>query len=169
MPISWGGGSWGSGVWGGGISAPEPDTLGASPAVVGRGIFKTLALDTDGDLLVPVSIAAGPIAYIHRINSRLRFYAGEYFLDTRLGVPYYQTIYVKGTSLAVMNAILRKAIITCPGVVSCDEFESSIDTRKRIATANWKATIDDGTILTARDEPFIVRGDSFGRSYGQQG
>lgn len=123
-------------------------------------------MDEDGDLAFPIAVAKGPIAYVHRINSRLRLFMGEYFLDTRIGVPYYQTIFVKGTSLAVMNALLRKAIITTPGIVDCQSFTSTLDTKKRIAYGSWQATVDDGTILTARDEPFLVAGDSFGRSHG---
>lgn len=92
------------------------------------------------------ALVDGKDAIAQKIAIRLRFFKGEWFLDKRLGVPYFQQIFVKGTRLAVIAALLRKAISTTPGVVSVPVFSVSLDSRTRALTTSFTVTTDLGDI-----------------------
>lgn len=161
MPIIWGGGTWGTGTWGGGSALVLP-TLPSK----GAGHAATLQLDTaTGDLAIPITVLKGAPAICQRIVSRLRMFAGEYFLDTRQGLPFYQLIAGRQANTNMIDALYRKAIQTTPGIVSVDSIQSTLDKPSRVLKTNWSATYDDGLILTATDEPYILFGDDKGRSY----
>jgi len=52
------------------------------------------------------------------VSIRLRTFQGEYFLDTRIGMPYFQKILGFKTSVNVLKEIFRDAILKAPGVDS---------------------------------------------------
>jgi hypothetical protein len=91
------------------------------------------------------------------LYTRYRFFQGEWFLDRRLGVPYYQSILGMKVSNAIVTRILRAVAETCPGVASVDTF-SVVPQVGRAAVCNFSLTLDDGSTLTSADfdEPFIV-------------
>lgn len=146
----------GQGVWGGG-SLITPSSAIAN-TVSGNAV--ELAIDfATGDLVYPVQFVSGLDAIAQRLRARLRFFAGEWFLDTRLGIPYFDQILVKNPKLSVINAIFRKVLRTTPGVASVDSLSVSISNRaRREGSIDFQARLDDGLILTATEEPFIVAG-----------
>ncbi len=119
--------------------------------------YATLAIDPDtGDLPQKPFIARGPDAVMQKIRGRCRFFKGEWFLDTRLGVPYLQSIFIKRPNQAVITKIFRKVLLGTPGVKRVARFESSWDRAKRILTMSFEAVLDDGTVVVATAEPFII-------------
>jgi hypothetical protein len=95
-------------------------------------------------------------------------FLGEYFLDTRRGVPYIQKIFKKGTTRQEMQDIFSTAALTVPGVlyvisVAIKDIDPVLRTAKVIVEA--KVEGDDIVDLTynvapARNELSIVQDTS---------
>lgn len=80
----------------------------------------------------------------------LRFWYGEWFLNTTEGVPYLEYILVKNPNLAHVRQILTEAIESVPGVVSLDSMDIDFDRQGRTLVVEYSATTDFG-LLTRRE------------------
>ena len=120
--------------------------------------FSTLAIDpTTGDMCNPPSLARGTDAIVMKLRSRFRMYLAEWFLDTRLGVPYREQIFIKNPPIPVINAIYRKVVINTPGILSVSSFSSTLNHASRSLISSFTAALIDGTsTLVAQAEPFIL-------------
>ena len=58
-----------------------------------------------------------------RIIQRLKFFLDEWFLDRTEGLPYFQAIFVKGTSPDIIEAAFKERIIGTDGVVILNKFD----------------------------------------------
>ena len=87
---------------------------------------------------------------------RLHFFQGEWFLDTTVGIPYFQSILGQKTPTGIIEQMFRRVITTCPGVASLDSFLLTSLPARRISIA-FACTLQDGAVLTSADfAPFIV-------------
>jgi hypothetical protein len=86
----------------------------------------------------------------------LRFWYGEWFLNTTEGVPYLEYILVKNPNLAHVRQILTEAIESVPGVVSLDSMDIDFDRQGRTLAVEYSATTDFG-LLTRREVLGYVR------------
>lgn len=92
------------------------------------------------------------------IACRFRFFLGEWFLDTREGVPYYRDILVKNPDPSVVASVFRRVLVTTPGVLSVLRFELRADFPNRTLRFDFEVQSTDGPIVvTPDDEDFIVR------------
>lgn len=108
---------------------------------------------TDGQL----ALVDGVGAIVQNIRIRLQFFLGEWFLDLREGLPYFQEILVKGPNLGRVRALFRAAILETPGVSLVDLLDLDLDAPTRVLTVTFRATLDDGTIIdSAEYAPFIL-------------
>jgi len=96
---------------------------------------------TDGDL----SLIGDLPSVAQDIRQRLRFFAGEWFLDDDAGVPYYQVVLVKNPNLSTVREVAREAIAGAKGVVSVDSLVLNL-TPGRALTINFTATSDLGQL-----------------------
>lgn len=80
----------------------------------------------------------------------LRFWYGEWFLNTTEGVPYLEYILVKNPNLTHARQILTEAIESVPGVVSLDSMDIDFDRQGRTLAVEYSATTDFG-LLTRRE------------------
>jgi hypothetical protein len=110
-----------------------------------------LALDDTGD----VATVTGADAIAQHIRVRLGFVRGEWFLNTREGVPYFEEIWVKGADLARVKRVLLDAIVKTPGVVACPVFALT-DLGGRRWSLSFEAVADTGARLVFSD--FVVGG-----------
>ena len=108
------------------------------------------------DIKLPPRIIRGPEAVAQRVRVRFRWFLGEWFLDTRQGVPYYRDILVKNPDKILISFIFRQVLTTTPGVKSVSRFNASLDAVNRELITDFEATLTDGNILTAQAEPFII-------------
>lgn len=140
-------------------------TVGGTPNLAGpfSGVpapsiaFSELAMDPiTGDLAFPPYIVRGPDAVLQKIRQRFKFFRGEWFLDQNLGVPYLQSIFVKGPNRVLIDAIFNEVLSGTPGVASVASFSSSLDLPSRTLTVNFQLTLVDGTTVVAQAEPFIL-------------
>jgi len=89
--------------------------------------------------------------------TRFRFFQGEWFLDPRVGVPYFQQILGIKTSIPILTSLLKQVILQTAGIKSLDSF--SISRVGRAFTVTFSCTLDDGTVLTSDDfAPLIIQG-----------
>lgn len=122
------------------------------------GDLADIALDpATNDIEIPLRILKGAPCVIQRIRVRFRFFLGEWFLDQRLGVPYFQDILVKSPDPILISAVFRKVLLGTPGVLHVDAFSANLDRLTRVLTVNFQATlVDSTTSITALNEPFIL-------------
>ena len=135
-----------------------PATSEADPTAPGLDatIPKDLALDSEGDLEVPLRWVSGAEAVAHRLGIRLRRWSGEWFLDAREGIPYIQTVLRKGADLPLIEALFRRCILETPGVASLASYTSELDRSARRLSISFEARLVDGAAVLGTFGPFIA-------------
>lgn len=97
----------------------------------------------------------GVEAIAQELRIRLRFFLGEWFLDSRLGIPYFEKILGKKRRQNLIDAIFKKAILTTPGVSSLTRFSQRYEGETRTLFLAFSCVTDTGAVLVF-DEPFII-------------
>jgi len=125
----------------------------------------TFAQTPDGDL----ALTSGKLtlltedADVVAVNlfNRFRLFLGEWFLDTRVGIPYIpQVLGVKNPDLRVIAQLFRRIILNTPGVIGLENVDVAFDRGVRNLSYSFLAKAKDGrTINGSSTGPFIV-GDS---------
>lgn len=113
-----------------------------------------LKLDANGDLAIEngdLVIIDGVDAVAQNIEVRLRFFKEEWFLDTRLGMPYYEKILGKKPRLNLLKSIFRKAILTTPGMIRIDDFQIDYEGVERKINVSFTGHSTSGTFAFSRE------------------
>lgn len=101
------------------------------------------------------AIVDGPDAIAQKIGIRLRFFLGEWFLDERVGIPYYQQVLRKNPNLVIVEGLFRRTIASTPGVEEITAFSFTVDAASRTATLEFSARVSSGEIISQSQE-FIL-------------
>lgn len=110
-----------------------------------------LAWTRGADGLRRLSLTAGADAVRQKVLLRLGLAQGEYVLDARRGMPYFQQLFVKATGRRVAESVFRRAITTCPGVARLDAFRLAVGA-DRVARLTFTVTpVDDTEAVTITD------------------
>lgn len=88
-----------------------------------------------------------------RLMVKLQLFAGEWFLNTRLGVPYYRDVLVKNPNYRVIRVLLLSRITSDPDVVSVPRLEMTHDRSARHLSVDFDAVLRDGGIVTVTYPP----------------
>lgn len=109
-------------------------------------------LDTNGDLAIENNsfvLLEGLEAIAQDLRIRLKFFLGEWFLDTRQGMPYFEKIFTDDPkpNLSVVKSIFRKALLLTPGVLNVTDLVINFDGQIRKATLSFKAVTSEGVIV----------------------
>ena len=105
--------------------------------------------DVDGDIYLVnnrLDFINGADEVVQLLRQRLRTFLAEWFLDTTIGVPYFQEIFKKNPSPVSVEAAFKNEILNTPGVLELSEFELDIDTASRHLTVTGRAVVTDGII-----------------------
>ena len=87
-----------------------------------------------------------------RLLQRLRFFYGEWFLETTKGIPYFQAVFVKGTPPDIIEGIFKETIIATEGVVSLTRFEPlDFNTATRELTVDFDVQTINSDTLTINE------------------
>lgn len=122
----------------------------------------TFAQDTNCDILVTngrLSLVTDPAtAGALKLRNQFRLFLGEWYLDSRIGMPYFQEVFVKDPNLGILTQLFRGVIQSTDGVKSVDSISVTFNNKTRVANVAFSATWNDGTIITAAqlDAPFLV-------------
>lgn len=120
--------------------------------------MRDIKLTDDGDIDLTTrdfQFVEGIDCVVQALAIRFQFFLGEWFLDTRLGVPYFQRIFVKGTPTSVVEGILREVVRTTPGVLDLRSFSTSLDKAARSLSVRFSAIMTSGEILDF-DRVFVL-------------
>jgi hypothetical protein len=110
-----------------------------------------LKLTADHD--IEIDEATGDLVLVDGVDAiaqdcdvRLKFFLGEWYLDTRLGVPYYQQILGQKPRLTAVKGIFRKAILSTPGIRSfLEPLEITFDGPTRTLGVSFRADTVEGS------------------------
>lgn len=115
--------------------------------------MRDLALDpATGDLAILGGrlrlTEPGAESVAQKLRVRLRLFKGEWHLDASVGVPYYTDVLGRHSTAAV-EALLRRAIVTCPGVKALESFTF-------VASPDRTATVTFTVRAVGEDEPVTI-------------
>lgn len=85
-----------------------------------------------------------------QIKITLKFWLGEWFLDTSKGVPYLEYILVKNPNLNHIRAIFREKILDVPGVTAINTLDLVHDRQNRKLTVSYEVEADE-ELITRRE------------------
>lgn len=108
-----------------------------------------LKLDINGDLDLSTGdlvILEGVDATAQRLSRKLQFFLSEWFLDTRLGIPYFESILIKNPKTNIILSIYRQAINDDEAVTSLNDLVLDFDTASRKLSVNFNAETVDGPL-----------------------
>ena len=105
-----------------------------------------------GDLV----LIDGADAVAQQLKIRLRFIQGEWFLDQRVGIPYYSQIWVKNPNLPLVATIYRRAILSTPGVESVERLDYDFSASTREYRLDFSAKLEGEDVARDFSEVFIL-------------
>jgi len=90
-------------------------------------VNKDLSLDSGNNL----ALIEFPESVAQAIETRLRTFLGEWFLDEELGIPFFGEVLVKTNDKSKIDAIFLNEILKIEDVEKIEQFESEIDRETR--------------------------------------
>lgn len=113
------------------------------------------ALSVNGRLVLETDPV---VAAAIKLKHRFQFFKGEWFLDTRQGIPYFTTILgVKKPNIEIIRRMIRRIILSCPPITAIPRLDVYYLPSARKLTFEFEATADDGrTVSGGSGKPFIV-------------
>lgn len=82
---------------------------------------------------------------------RLRWFKGEWFLDRRTGVPWFQSILGHKAADATVERIIRRVIQATPGVEAIVSLSISRDSVERDIAISFRARATTGDVIDFAD------------------
>ncbi len=101
-----------------------------------------IEISADNDLL----LVGGAGRIRQQIKVTLLTWLGEWFLDTRFGVPYLERVLKKNPNFSHIRGIIRGKILAVPGVKSIKSLVLSFDRPTRLLTITYEADTDEGIV-----------------------
>jgi hypothetical protein len=111
---------------------------------------RDLLLDATGDLLVTdgdLALTDSNTNTAQAIRRRLCTFAGEWFLDESIGLPFFDDILGKGKFLEDIKVIYLREIQSIPEVAEILEFNIDADESARTLIINFTVRDDNGNVI----------------------
>lgn len=93
-------------------------------------------------------------AVAQQLEIRCKFFYQEWFLDQRLGIPYFRDVLVQNPDQNLIRSLFSRTVRTTPGVASVSAMTLRLDQPERHLYLYFSALLDSGTELVY--EPFIL-------------
>lgn len=77
---------------------------------------------------------------------RLNFFFGEWFLDNRLGIKYFDTVFTKNPDIILIDSLIKSTILSTKGVTDLLEYESEFNVALRKLTIAFKVLTEYGEL-----------------------
>ncbi|MFZ7141547.1 hypothetical protein ACLSY0_00065 [Avibacterium avium] len=116
-----------------------------------------LKLNSQHDLLIKdnkLVLVNGVNQKAQQIKVVLLTFLGEWFLDTTIGLPYFDEILVKNPDSSRIQAIFRKKIMQVSGVQAVERLELNFNRKERTLGVQFSARTSEGII---QDEVRVKR------------
>lgn len=101
-----------------------------------------LSLNANNDLYMDgnqIAVVNGGEEVVQQVRSRLLFYLDEWFLDTTVGLPYFQKFYTNPADLAGIESRIKSEIISTDGILNLLSFEYDFNRKTRQFAVNFEA------------------------------
>ena len=86
-----------------------------------------------------------------RLKSRLKLFLGEWFLNTQVGLPYLQLIFIKGVDPVLIETVFKDEILETRGIARLLRFDPiEYNPSSRLMTINFLVLTDNGQELEVR-------------------
>jgi hypothetical protein len=92
-----------------------------------------------------------------KIRNKLGLAVGEWFLDTREGVPWFGLVLGQKPDLEIIKRLVTETILSTPGMSDVPEMGATFDGVTREAACTWRALDDEGEEIPGGFTPFILR------------
>lgn len=115
-----------------------------------------IKLGPDGDILVDgpdLQQTTGVDAIEQHLKQRLKTFYGEYFLDIRRGIPYFQHVLIKNPDPVIVDTVFKRQVLNTPGAEELLEFDIDVDISTRVMTLSFKARTSEGVIDFSEEIP----------------
>lgn len=89
-----------------------------------------------------IELVDGVDAIGQQVAIRLQFFLGEWFLDERIGLPYFEEIIGQKLRKNIVDEIFKDTILTVPGIAKFEAFSLLFDGITRTLTISFTATTD---------------------------
>ena len=104
-------------------------------------------LGDDGDLALGqdnfwIGYSAAEVA--QNVRTRLKFFLGEWFLNTQDGTDWFGSVLGKGSPLATRESVIRRRILLTPGCAGMTAFSLTTDIATRLLTVNASIVSQSG-------------------------
>ncbi len=123
-------------------------------------IPRSIAMTPEGelDLSRGFRLTSGLKEYTaQKLRQRLKFFLAEWFLDQRLGVPYFQKIFVENPDLPLLTTLYSRIVVGTPGVASVESLVLRFDRKTRILYVSFVAPlIKSPEKVVFVDVPFVL-------------
>lgn len=86
----------------------------------------------------------GLSAIRQHMTIRFQIFLGEWFLDLRIGVPWFRDILIKNPSFNVVQEILKGVILDTPGAIQIITFDFGYTNNSREVSLEFSALTTDG-------------------------
>lgn len=83
-----------------------------------------------------------------KLENRLQFFYGEWFLDNTQGVKLYETVFVKNPNLSLIATMFKTAILDTQDVNSILEYNQTYDPSLRKLSVDFKVDTIYGIVET---------------------
>jgi len=122
------------------------------------------AQDGTGDLLLTRANAGKTLTLVRdpnacaaqKLTNRFLLIQGEWFLDTRVGLPFFQFLTVKNPDVRALQQLFSKVVLSVPPIVSIDFLTVNIDPQRHCGVALSAKTNTGATITGGQGNSFIV-------------
>lgn len=104
-----------------------------------------VSLDSEGDLLIDdydLVLIDELDQTIQNATIRLRFFLGEWYLDTSAGVSYYEDFFIKAPNQIRIENVIKQEILDTDGILEITEFSSEFGASSRSFSVQFSATGD---------------------------
>ncbi len=121
--------------------------------------MSTFAQENDGDFSIPIRLVTDPDEETAlRLTNRFRLFMGEWYLDTRVGVPWYQRILgQKEGNLPAIRTLVENIVRYTPGVQEVVSIDLTYTRASRELSISVRARTQSGAIVAGQlGAPFIV-------------
>lgn len=115
----------------------------------------TIPLNTRDVLLVDndITIQNGDLSFVSGIDAiaqacklMVQLFAGEWFLDQTLGIPYFEDIFIKNPNVPAIREIFKQKLLTVVGILDVLQINLSFESVRRTLTIRFRCSTDLGEI-----------------------
>jgi len=92
-----------------------------------------------------------------KLTNLFNFFKGEWFLDQRVGIPYFQYVLVSNPNLPLISNMFRQVCLDVPGVAAVTDITLDFTPRTRNLVVTLGLRANSGAVLQGGiGKPFLV-------------